>query len=131
MGRCDQGIKFCSNFKVLGMQQKQCHCVRLIFLIPAVYLLCQMDSIWRRYRDLFVKPNRQKKIDADCTSPYSPYGDVEGPYKPYRGDVVDVGWLTVVESRADTCLFGDKWYEDTCPNLWAPRVTHYLVYVVM
>jgi hypothetical protein len=42
---CDQGIKFCSIFKVLGMRRKQCHCVRLVFLIPAVYLLCQMDAV--------------------------------------------------------------------------------------
>jgi hypothetical protein len=70
----DQGIKFCSNFKVLRMRRKQCHYVCLVFLIPAVYLLFQMDSVWRRYRDLFVKPNRQKKFDAQCTSPYNPYG---------------------------------------------------------
>jgi hypothetical protein len=59
MGRCDQGIKFCSIFKVLGMRRKQCHCVRLVFLIPAVYLLSQTESVWRRYRDLSAKPNRQ------------------------------------------------------------------------
>jgi hypothetical protein len=40
----DQGIKFCSIFKVLGMRRKQCHCVCLVFLIPAVYLLSQMES---------------------------------------------------------------------------------------
>jgi hypothetical protein len=72
MGRCDQGIKFCSIFKVLGIRRKQCHCVCLVFLIPVVYLLSQTESVWRRYRDLFAKPNRQK-FDADCTCPYSPY----------------------------------------------------------
>ena len=45
--------------KVIRMRQNQCHCVRLIFLIPAVYLLSQTESVWRRYRDLFAKPNRQ------------------------------------------------------------------------
>jgi hypothetical protein len=59
MGRCDQGIKFCSILKVLGMRRKQCHCVRLVFLISAVYLLSQTESVWRKYRDLFAKPNRQ------------------------------------------------------------------------
>jgi hypothetical protein len=59
MGRCDQGIKFCSIFKVLGMRRKQFHCVRLVFLIPSVYLLSQTESIWRRYRDLSAKPNKQ------------------------------------------------------------------------
>jgi hypothetical protein len=76
VGRCDQnldqGAKFCSIFKVLGMRRKWCHCVRLVFLIPAVYLLSQTESVWRRYRDLFAEPNRQK-FDADCTCPYSPY----------------------------------------------------------
>jgi hypothetical protein len=67
--------KFCSNFKVLGMRQKWCHCVCLVFLIPTVYLLSQTESVWRSYRDLFAKANRQK-FDADCTCLYSPYGDV-------------------------------------------------------
>jgi hypothetical protein len=49
----------------------------------------------------------------------------------YRGDVVDVGWLTINESGDDTCQFGGKWYEDTWPNPWASCVTHYLVYIVM
>jgi hypothetical protein len=31
--------------------------------------------------------------------PYRPYDDVSG------GDVADVGWLTVVESGDDTCLW--------------------------
>jgi hypothetical protein len=77
VGRCDQnldqGAKFCSIFKVLGMRRKWCHCVCLVFLIPAVYLLSQTESVWRRYRDLFAEPNRQKFFDADCTCPYSPY----------------------------------------------------------
>jgi hypothetical protein len=68
----DQGAKFCSIFKVLGMRRKWCHCVHLVFLILTVYLLSQTESVWRRYRDLFVEPNRQK-FDADCTCPYSPY----------------------------------------------------------
>jgi hypothetical protein len=59
MGRCDQGIKFCSIFKVLRMRQKQSHCVCLVFLIPEVYLLSQMESVWRRYHDLSAKINRQ------------------------------------------------------------------------
>jgi hypothetical protein len=73
----DQGIKICSIFKVLGLRRKQCHCVRLVFLIPAVYLFSRMESVWRRYRDLTAKSNRSK-LDADCTCPYSPYGHVEG-----------------------------------------------------
>jgi hypothetical protein len=59
MGRCDQGIKFCSIFKVIRMRRKPCHCIRLVLLIRAVYLLSQTESVWRRYRDLFAKANRQ------------------------------------------------------------------------
>jgi hypothetical protein len=61
----DQGSKICSIFKVFGMRRKWCHCIRLVFLIPAVYLLSQTESVWRRYRDLFTEPNREKKWDAD------------------------------------------------------------------
>jgi hypothetical protein len=56
----DQGIKICSIFKVLGLRRNQCHCVRLVFLIPAVYLFSQMESVWRRYRDFTVKSNKSK-----------------------------------------------------------------------
>ena len=66
-------VKFCSNFKVLRIWQNLCHCIRLIFLIPAVYLLSQTESVWRRYLYLFTKPNRQK-FDVDCTCLHSPYG---------------------------------------------------------
>jgi hypothetical protein len=60
----DQGSKICSKFKVLGMRRKWYHCVRLVLLIPAVYLLLQTESVWRSYRDLFAKANREK-FDAD------------------------------------------------------------------
>jgi hypothetical protein len=48
--------------KVLGMRRNLCHCVCLVFLIPVVYLLCQTGSVWRRYRILSEKSNRQKKL---------------------------------------------------------------------
>jgi hypothetical protein len=61
---------------------------RLVFLIPVVYLLCQTGSVWRRYRILSEKSNRQKKLltvqsvqlcmDADVACPYA---DVEGLYR--------------------------------------------------
>jgi hypothetical protein len=54
----DQGSKICSIFKVLGMRRKRCHCVRLVLLIPAVYLFSQTESVWRSYRGLFAEPNR-------------------------------------------------------------------------
>ena len=60
----DQGSKICSIFKVLEMQRKRCHCVRLVLLIPAVYLLSQTESVWRSYRLLFAEPNREN-FDAD------------------------------------------------------------------
>ena len=87
----DQGIKFCSNFKVLGMRRKQCHCVCLVFLIPTVYLLCQMDSIWRRYRDMFIKPNREKIWCWLYPSVQSVRSDVAGPY-----DHIGVTWQMLV-----------------------------------
>jgi hypothetical protein len=64
-----------------------------------------------------------QSVRSDVAGPYRPYDDVSG------GDVATYGWLTVGESGDDTCPFGGKWYEDTWPNPWAPRVTHCLVYV--
>jgi hypothetical protein len=68
-----------------------------------VYLLSQTESVWRRYRDLFAEPNRQK-FDADCTCPYSPYrtrgrsvhADVAG-YDSHMAMMWHVfnGWLLV------------------------------------
>jgi hypothetical protein len=105
----DQGIKFCSNFKVLRMQRNQCHCVCLVFLIPTIYLLCQTNSAWRSYLDLFVKSNRQKKIVLTVQSVRS---DVAGPYRSYDdvsgGDVATYGWLTVGKPGDDTCPLGGK-----------------------
>jgi hypothetical protein len=65
----------------------------------------------------------------------SVWSDVAGPYILYDdvsdGDVADFGWFTVGESGDDMCPLGGKWYEDTWPNPWAPRVTHCLGVVVM
>jgi hypothetical protein len=49
--------------------------------------------------------------------PYRPYDDVSGD------DVARNCWLAAVESGSDTCPLGGKWYEDTWPNPWVPRVT--------
>jgi hypothetical protein len=113
------------------MRRKQCHCVRLVFLIPAVYLLSQTESVWRRYRDLSAKPNRQN------------FGMLTVPVRTVRTDtwqgrtimmtwqvedVVHFYWLMVVQLDVDTCLIGSEWYEDTWPNAWAPRVPRWLAY---
>jgi hypothetical protein len=80
-----------------------------------------------------VHQDKQTKFwDAKCTcpySPYSPYDDVAGPYRPYGGDVAATGWLFVGEYCDDTCHIGSKWYEDTWPNAWVPRVPRWLVYI--
>jgi hypothetical protein len=44
-----------------------------------------------------------KFLDADCTCPYSPYGDVVGPYRSYDDDVVVDYWLVVGVLDGDTC----------------------------
>jgi hypothetical protein len=43
-------------------------------------------------------------------------------------DVASNFWLATVESGSDQCPFGGKWYEDTWPNPWVPRVTRCLGY---
>ena len=45
-----------------------------------------------------------KFLDADCTYPYSPYGDVAGPYRPYVDDMAVFDWLVSGKSVDDTCL---------------------------
>jgi hypothetical protein len=111
---CDQGIKFCSIFKVFRMRRKQCHCIYLVFLIPAVYLLLQTESIWRRYHDLTAKPNRQKIWDADCTYPYNPYDHVDG-HTIMMTWCISVGcslahfhWLTWMSGMLTRVHFCDK-----------------------
>jgi hypothetical protein len=95
----DQGAKICSIFKVLGLRRKQCHCVRLVFPIPAVYLFSRMESVWRRYRDFTVESKRSN-LGVDCTCPYSPYGHVEGRTISLTwqlDDMAHFGWLIFVQ----------------------------------
>jgi hypothetical protein len=79
-----------------------------------------------------VRQAKQVKFwGVDCTclySPYSPYGDVAGLYRPYRGGVATAGWLFVGEYGDDTCRIDSKWYEGTWPNAWAPCVPRWLAY---
>jgi hypothetical protein len=84
----------------------------------------RMEKISRSVR----QAKQAKFLDADCTcpySPYSPYDDVAGPYRLYNDDVAVFYWLIVGESGGDTCPVDGKWYEDTWPNPWVPRVPHY------
>jgi hypothetical protein len=79
-----------------------------------------------------VRQAKQGKFwDVDCTCPYSPYSPYSDVVGPYGGDVAAAGWLFVGEYGDDTCRIGNKWYEDTWPNAWAPRVPRRLVYIVM
>jgi hypothetical protein len=52
------------------------------------------------------KVKQEKKLGADCTCPYSPYGHVEGRTILLTwqfDDVVIVGWMFVSELEIDTC----------------------------
>jgi hypothetical protein len=80
----DQGIKFCSIFKVLRMRRKQCHCVRLssdwyiYFLKQSPYgediAICSPSQTGKNL--LLTVPVRT--VYGDVAGPYSPYGDVSG-----------------------------------------------------
>jgi hypothetical protein len=96
--------------KVLRLRRNLCHCVRLVLLIPAVYLLRQTESVWRRYRVLSEKSNREK-FDADWAGhvarPYSdtwqiPYSDVADSHTWH---VARGGFRTghVASPGCDTC----------------------------
>jgi hypothetical protein len=86
----------------------------------------RMEKISRSVR----QAKQAKILMLTVQSVQSIRSDMEGSYRPYDdvlgGEVVGIDWLTVVESGDDTCLVDGKWYEDTWPNLWAPRVTRWL-----
>jgi hypothetical protein len=55
-----------------------------------------MEKITRSVR----QAKQAKILDADCTCPYSPYGDVAGPYHPMTWQVDDMAhfhWSIVGE----------------------------------
>jgi hypothetical protein len=127
------GLEKCSKMKVLRTRQNLSHCVRLVFLIPVVYLLCQTESVWRRYRIFSEKSNRQKKF-VDCVvhtvrmnaNVACLYADVEGPYRrhvagPYRRHVVAPGSDTW---KADLDFWAYSWANPKVTRVTIGRVTH-------
>jgi hypothetical protein len=59
-----------------------------------------MEEISRSVR----QAKQAKFLDADCTCPYSPYGDVAGPYMTVRWMMWQhFYWLVVGEYGVDTC----------------------------
>jgi hypothetical protein len=58
----------------------------------------RMEKISRSVR----QGKQAKFLDADCTCPYSPYGDVAGSYHLYD-DMAHSHWLMFVELVDDTC----------------------------
>jgi hypothetical protein len=119
----DQGSNFAQISKCSECDENRCHCVRLVFLIPAVYLLSQTESVWRRYRDLFAKPNRQK-FDADCTCPYSPYRtrgrSVQDTWQVRTGHVAAPGDDTC---QADLAFWAYGWTNSEVTRVTTGRVT--------
>jgi hypothetical protein len=122
------GGKICSIFKVLGMRRKRCHCVRLVLLIPAVYLFSQTESVWRSYRDLFAEPNR-KKNDADWAGRTATWqGRTVLTWRPYNRRGRQMTCRVVIGRLVDE-LCGDTWHivgklkGATWPNEGLPRGT--------
>jgi hypothetical protein len=76
MGRCDQGIKFCSKIQSARNRFKPDESVGLIVANPTQLVSSQTDVGSERYCNLFGMSNRQKR-DADCTVRTA---DVAGPY---------------------------------------------------
>jgi hypothetical protein len=61
MGRCDQGIKFCSKIQSAQNHFKSNESVGLIIANPTQLIWVQTDIGSERYRVLFKMANRQKK----------------------------------------------------------------------
>jgi hypothetical protein len=66
MGRCDQGIKFCSKIQSARNHFKLNESVGLIVANPTQLVWVQMNVGSEIYRVLFKMANKQKR-DADCT----------------------------------------------------------------
>jgi hypothetical protein len=64
----------------------------------------RMEEISRSVR----QAKQAKILDVDCTCPYSLYGDVVRPYRPYNDDVVVVYWLVAGILDGDMCPIGGK-----------------------
>jgi hypothetical protein len=82
MGRCDQGIKFCSKIQSARNCFKMDESVGLVVANPTQLISSQMDVGSERYSDMFIKSNSQKKklmltvqfvqsVQADVAEMYS------------------------------------------------------------
>jgi hypothetical protein len=72
MGRCDQGIKFCSKIQSARNRFKPDESVGLVVANPAQLISSQTDVRSERYCNLFIKSNRKKNliVQADVAEPY-------------------------------------------------------------
>jgi hypothetical protein len=81
-----------------------------------------MEEISRSVRQV----KQAKFLDADCTYPYSPYGDVAGSYHLYNDVSGGVMWHTLIglwlTNQWMTPVIGGQWCEDTWSNPLAPCV---------
>jgi hypothetical protein len=62
MGRCDQGIKFCSKIQSARNRFKLDESVGLVIANPTQLVSSQTDVGSERYCNLFIKSNREKKM---------------------------------------------------------------------
>jgi hypothetical protein len=95
MGRCDQGIKFCSKIQSARNRFKLDERVGLVVANPMQLVSSQTDVGSERYCNLFVKSNRQKKMMLTVQSVQSVQDDVAGPYRPYN-DVAGMMWQSLI-----------------------------------
>jgi hypothetical protein len=91
MGRCDQGIKFCSKIQSAQNCFKPDESIGLIVANPTQLVSSQTDIGNERYCNMFVKSNRQNFLMLTVQSVQSVQDDVAGPYRSYD-DVENFGW---------------------------------------
>jgi hypothetical protein len=84
MGRCDQGIKFCSKIQSARNHFKPDESVGLVVANPMQFISSQTDIGSERYCNLFLKSNRQKILMLTVQSVQA---DVAEPYDRTCGDV--------------------------------------------
>jgi hypothetical protein len=127
MGRCDQGIKFCSKIQSARNHFKSNESVGLVVANPTQLVSSQTDVGSERYCDLFESSNRQKKGTLTVQSVQA---DVAGPYD--RTLMWHVVMWQLLIGRCGRMVFRHVavcgwWFGATWPSHGLPRGTFILV----
>ena len=100
------------KFKFLRFKRNQHHRVVLVVLIPKIYYVSKMNSIWWSYHSLNIFPNRQKKSQRSKAVLLISTWHVEAPgHATWQPDLAFSGVIWTTKNM--TCGIVRKWYVAT------------------